>query len=55
MREQIAANAEILKRLAEIDKALLEHDDALRIIWQQLQPLLAPPTLPPKPRIGFKP
>ena len=55
MREQIAANAEILKRLAEIDKALLEHDEALQIIWRQLQPLLAPPALPPKPRIGFKP
>jgi hypothetical protein len=55
MREQIAANAENLKRLAEIDKALLGHDEALRIIWSQLQPLLAPPTLPAKPRIGFKP
>ena len=55
MREQIAANATIPKRLAEIDKALLEHDDALRVIWQELQPLLNPPPAPPKPRIGFKP
>ena len=55
MREHIAANAEILKRLAEIDKALLQHDKALQIIWTQLQPLLTPPTVPPKPRIGFKP
>ena len=55
MREQIAANAEILKRLAEIDKVLLGHDEALRIIWGQLQPLLAAPSLPAKPRIGFKP
>ena len=30
MREQLAANAAILKRLAEIDKTLLEHDSALR-------------------------
>jgi predicted transcriptional regulator len=30
MREQLAANAAILKRLAEIDKSLLEHDSALR-------------------------
>jgi hypothetical protein len=34
MREQLAANAAILKRLAEIDKTLLEHDSALRTIWQ---------------------
>ena len=55
MREQIAANATILKRLAEIDKTLLEHDDSLRVIWRELQPLLNPPPAAPKPRIGFKP
>jgi hypothetical protein len=53
MREQIAANREILKRLAEIDQSLLKHDKALQVIWTQLQPLLAPPPAPKKPRIGF--
>src|ERR1017187_880957 len=53
MREQLAANAAILKRLAEIDKTLLEHDSALRAIWTKLQPLLAPPPEPPRHRIGF--
>jgi hypothetical protein len=53
MRETIAANATILKRLAEIDQTLLEHDGALRAIWHQLQPLLQPPPEPPKRRIGF--
>ena len=53
MRERLAANAEILKRLAEIDKTLLEHDQALGTIWQHLQPLLAPPSDPPKRKIGF--
>ncbi|MGD1083459.1 MAG: ORF6N domain-containing protein [Verrucomicrobiota bacterium] len=47
MREQLLANAAILKRLAEIDKTLLEHDSALRAIWRKLQPLLLPP--PPQP------
>jgi hypothetical protein len=54
MREQLAANAAILKRLAEIDKTLLEHDSALRATWAKLQPLLAPPPEPPRRRIGFK-
>jgi hypothetical protein len=45
--------AAILKRLAEIDKTLLEHDSALRVIWTRLQPLLAPPPEPPRRRIGF--
>ncbi|MBE2202891.1 MAG: ORF6N domain-containing protein [Chthoniobacterales bacterium] len=53
MREQLATNAAILKRLAEIDKTLLEHDQVLGVIWRQIQPLLAPPPDPPKPRIGF--
>jgi len=53
MREALAANATILKRLAEIDRTLLEHDDALRAIWHELQPLLLPPPEPPKRRIGF--
>jgi hypothetical protein len=56
MREQLAANAAILKRLAEIDKTLLEHDSALRALWSKLQPLLAPPPEPPHRRIkGFNP
>jgi len=38
MREQLAANAAILKRLAEIDKTLLHHNHALKVIWQKLQP-----------------
>jgi len=53
MRETIAANATILKGVAEIDRTLLEHDAALRAIWQELQPLLLPPPEPPKRRIGF--
>ena len=53
MREDLVANAAILKRLAEIDRTLLTHDAALREIFQQLRPLLAPPPEPPKPEIGF--
>jgi hypothetical protein len=53
MREQLAANAAILKRLAEIDKTLLQHDAALRDIYHKLLPLLQPPPAPPKQRIGF--
>jgi hypothetical protein len=52
-REKLAANAAILKRLAEIDKTLLEHDAALREIYQKLLPLLAPPPEPPRRQIGF--
>ena len=53
MREHLAANAAILKRLAEIDRTLLEHDSALRDVYRKLLPLLQPPPKPPKRRIGF--
>jgi hypothetical protein len=52
-REKLAANAAILKRLAEIDNTLLEHDTVLRDIYQKLLPLLAPPPEPPRRQIGF--
>ena len=54
MREHLAVNQAILKRLAEIDKTLLEHDQSLSAIWHKLQPLLQPLPEPPKPRIGFR-
>jgi hypothetical protein len=52
-REQVAANTAILKRLAEIDKTLLQHDAALRDVYKKLLPLLQPPPDLPKQRIGF--
>jgi hypothetical protein len=53
MREELTANATILKRLAEIDKSIFLHDSALRDIYRKLLPLLAPPPEPPRRRIGF--
>lgn len=53
MRAEQAANAAILKRLAELDKTLLTHDAALRDIYPKLRPLLTPPPDPPRKGIGF--
>jgi ORF6N domain-containing protein len=52
LREQVAANTAILKRLAEIDKTLLEHDSALRDLYRKLLSLLEEPERPMK-AIGF--
>jgi hypothetical protein len=52
-RELLMAQSDVLKKLAQMDAKLLKHDDALRMIWHELQPLLNPPPLPPKPQIGF--
>ena len=53
MRERLAANEAILRRLAEIDRTLLQHDASLRDIYHKLLPLLQPPPALPKRRIGF--
>lgn len=56
IRERLAANQTILKRLAEIDHTLLIHDASLRDIYQKLRPLLTPspePQAKPRREIGF--
>ena len=55
MRDEIMANATILKRLAEVDRRLLEHDVVLREVVERLQPLLDAPDKEEKDRqkIGF--
>ena len=53
LREEVAANHLILKRLAEIDQSLLVHDEALRDIYQKLMPLFAAQPEGEKKKIGF--
>ena len=53
MRDRLAANLAFAKRIAEIDRTLLEHDAALRDIYLKLLPLLDPPPDPPRRHIGF--
>jgi len=52
-RKLFMAQSDVLKKLAQMDAKLLQHDDALRLIWRELQPLLNPAPVPPKPEIGF--
>lgn len=54
MREELVGNLAWQKRLAEIEKNLLQHDSALRDIYAKIRPLLLPPPLISKPPIGFK-
>jgi phage regulator Rha-like protein len=57
MRDEMLASKTILKRLAEIDRRLLEHDVVLQEMIARIQPLLdAPPVddkKPKKARIGY--
>jgi hypothetical protein len=53
MREAMSANEVILRRLAEIDKTLLLHDEGLRDLYEKLMPLLEPEQEPARRKIGF--
>ena len=53
LRDELAANAVLEKRLAVIEKTLTAHDNTLRDVILKIRPLLLPPTEPNKRRIGF--
>jgi hypothetical protein len=53
MRDELAANTMLEKRLAVIEKTLVSHDATLRDVIQRMRPLMLPPADPPKRRIGF--
>jgi hypothetical protein len=53
MREAMSANEVILRRLAEIDRTLLFHDEGLRDLYRKLLPLLDQRPEPEKRKIGF--
>jgi len=53
MREHLLDRAELVGRLAEIEKALLSHDSALRDLYQKIRPLLLPQPDLPRKQIGF--
>jgi hypothetical protein len=53
LRQRVAANEHILARLTDIERTLLQHDDALRDLYQRLRPLLELPPDRPQRRIGF--
>lgn len=54
MRQALITRTDMEKRLAEIEKTLIGHDAALRDLYEKIRPLLLPPPVTPRPRIGFR-
>ena len=52
-REELATSEAILKRLAEIDRSLMVHDEALQDLYNKLLPLLQVEPEPKQRAIGF--
>jgi hypothetical protein len=53
MRRELVEEDQISRKLAEIDKTLLIHDEGLRDLYQKLMPLLEPEPVREKRKIGF--
>ena len=53
MRREMAGQDRISRKLAEIDKTLLVHDEGLRDLYQKLLPLLEPGPEVEERKIGF--
>ena len=53
MRREMAGQDRISRKLAEIDRTLLVHDEGLRDLYQKLMPLLEPGPEVERRKIGF--
>ena len=53
MREHLLSRTELEARLLQIENVLLAHDDRIRELFRQIQPLLLPPSDPPSKPVGF--
>ena len=53
MRQELFSRSEMEKRLLQVEKILLGHDDRIRDIYEKIRPLLLPPAEPTPKKIGF--
>jgi len=55
LREMVAANRELSKKLDELERRVSHHDEAITHIVKAIRELAIPPKPKPKRRIGFVP
>lgn len=53
LREMLASNRELKRRLDELERRLGAHDQAIASNLSAIRELMAPPEVPKKRRIGF--
>ena len=53
LREMVAANKELAKKLDELERRVSHHDEAITSIVQAIRELATPPEPKPRRRIGF--
>jgi len=53
--EVLSIHKEFAHKLAELEHKVGKHDEDIKIIFEAIRQLMAPPPEKPKPRIGFHP
>ncbi len=53
LRAMVAANAELAKKLDELERRVARHDEAITSVVRAIRELMAPSAPKPKRRIGF--
>ncbi len=53
LREVIATNKKVFEKLMQIEQKLGRHDEEIKVIFDALRQLMAPPVAPEKRKIGF--
>jgi hypothetical protein len=53
MREMLSAHKDVLLKLEQLEQKVTAHDQDIRLIFEYLKQLLAPPQ-EPRPQIGYK-
>ena len=58
LRQILSTHKELAEKLAELEAAVQNHDEKIKIIFEVIRQLIEskpePPTVPEKPPIGFK-
>jgi len=53
LRQALATTQVLARRLAEIERTVVQHDSALKELFRAIRPLLLPPPELPRKKIGF--
>ena len=54
LREIVGTHKELAHKVAVLERKYQHHDDELKVVFDAIKKLLAPPAAPPKRRIGFR-
>ena len=53
LRETLTLHKELAGKLGDLERRIEGHDTAIRSLFEAIRQLMAPPSPPPKPEIGF--